>query len=79
MAKKIQKQKAIILGLEQVNTLNDEGCAACGNKFSLGDSVVPACGAWEGGPKFIHEYEAVFDARTNSYVERRCYEAGRET
>ncbi len=67
----------IILDLEKVNSLNAEGCPACGKKFSLGDSVVPACGAWEGGAKYIHESEAVFDRKTSSFVERRCYEAGR--
>ncbi|MFH1102590.1 MAG: hypothetical protein V1714_02345 [Pseudomonadota bacterium] len=65
-----------VLDLEKVNTLNTEGCPACGKKFSLGDTVVMACGAWEGGAKYIHEGEAVFDKKTKSYVERRCYEAG---
>jgi len=37
--------------------------------------VVLACGAWEGPPKLIHEHEAVYDKQTQSYVERRCYEA----
>lgn len=64
-----------ILGLEQLNALNDQGCPACGHKFSLGDPVVVACGAWEGGPKIVHESEAVFDQQTNAYVERRCYAA----
>jgi hypothetical protein len=64
-----------ILDLEMVNRLNEEGCPACGKKFTLGDMVVPACGAWEGGPKYIHINEAVFDNKTKSYVERRCYEA----
>ena len=67
----------IILDVEKVNSLNAEGCPACGKKFSLGDSVVPACGAWEGGAKYIHESEAVFDRKTSSFVERRCYAAGR--
>ena len=67
----------IIMDLEKVNTLNAEGCPACGKKFSLGDMAVLACGAWEGGPKYIHENEAVFDKQKSSYVERKCYEAGR--
>ena len=71
------KQK-IIMDLEKVNTLT-EGCPACGRKFSLGDMVVLACGAWEGEPKYIHENEAVFDKKTGTYIERRCYEAGRDT
>ncbi len=68
----------IILDLEKVNSLNAEGCPACGRKFSLGDTAVLACGTWEGRPKFIHENEAVFDKKTSSYVERRCYEAGKK-
>lgn len=67
----------IILNLEKVNSLNAEGCPACGKKFVLGDTVVPACGAWEGGAKYIHESEAVFDRKRSSFVERRCYEAQR--
>lgn len=62
---------------ERLMDLNEEGCPACGRKFTLGETVVLACGAWEGGPKYIHEDEAVFDQRTSSYSERRCYEAGR--
>jgi hypothetical protein len=54
-------------------------CAACGRPFNLGDPVVLACGAWEGPPKLIHEHEAVYDQQTESYVERRCYEAGQST
>ncbi len=65
-----------MLDLEKVNTLNAEGCPACGKKFSLGDTVVLACGAWEGAPKYIHESEAVYDRKRRTYVERRCFEAG---
>ena len=67
----------MMLDLGKVNELNAEGCAACGRKFTLGETVVLACGAWEGPPKYIHENEAVYDTRTSTYVERRCYEAGR--
>lgn len=67
----------MMLNLEKVNELNAEGCAGCRRKFTLGETVVLACGAWEGGLKYIHEEEAVFDPKTSSYVERRCYEAGR--
>ncbi len=70
-----QLNQKFIIDLEKINTLNAEGCPACGNKFVLGETVVYACGAWEGGPKLIHENEAVFDKRTLSYFERRCYEA----
>jgi len=66
-----------IVDLELLNRLNEEGCPACGQKFTLGETVVAACGAWEGGPKLIHENEAVWDSQSSSYMERRCYAAGR--
>lgn len=69
----------IMLDLGKVNELNEEGCGACGRKFTLGETVVLACGAWEGPPKYIHENEAVYDTRTSTYMERRCFEAGRGT
>lgn len=50
-------------------------CPACHKPFNLGDPVVMACGAWEGPAKLIHENEAVYDALTAGYVERRCYSA----
>ena len=52
-----------------------KACASCNRPFNLGDPVVLACGAWEGGPKLIHENEAVFDAISGGYVERKCYQA----
>ena len=70
-----EDRQKFIIDLERLNTLNAEGCAACGRKFALGEPVVVACGAWEGGTKVIHENEAVFDRNTHSYVERRCYAA----
>ena len=72
--RKPQKQ---IVDLELLNRLNEEGCPACGRKFTLGEEVVAACGAWEGGAKIIHENEAVWDSKSSSYVERKCYAAGR--
>jgi hypothetical protein len=69
------EKRRFIMDLERLNRSNDEGCPACGKKFSLGDPVVVACGAWEGGPKVVHENEAVFDHATGQYVERRCYAA----
>ncbi len=65
----------VIIDLRKVNELNAEGCPACGQKFNLGDTAVLACGAWEGGPRLIHESEAVFDHESGGYVERRCYES----
>jgi hypothetical protein len=70
-----KKKHTFLIDLEKLNTLNAEGCAACGRKFTLGETVVKACGAWDGPPKFIHENEAVWDARTSAFIERRCYES----
>jgi hypothetical protein len=65
-------EQKIILYLEKLNELNAEGCPACNRKFTLGETVVLACGPWE-GTKYIHENEAVFDKKTALYYERRCY------
>lgn len=62
----------MILNLEKLNELNGKGYAG---KFALGDTVVLACGGWEGGPRWIHEREAVFDRKSNAYIERKCYQA----
>ena len=72
-----QEHKSII-DLLKLNELNAEGCPACGRKFTLGEPVVMACGAWDGGPKYIHENEAIFDIKTGTYFERRCYDARKE-
>lgn len=71
---KMHKDK-VIIDLQKVNELNAEGCPACGRKFNLGDTAVMACGSWDGGPRLIHEHEAVLDHQTGGYIERRCYEA----
>jgi len=70
-----KNRQTFIIDLEKLNTLNAEGCAACGRKFTLGETVVKACGAWEGPPKIIHESEAVWDTATFGFIERRCYES----
>ena len=72
-----KQRQTFIIDLEKLNSLNAEGCIACGRKFTLGETVVKACGAWEGPPKVIHENEAVWDARTATFVERRCYESSK--
>ncbi len=77
MSSAIRGRQKTIIDLEKLNTLNAEGCPACGRKFNLGEPVVLACGAWEGAPKYIHENEAVFDPQTATYVERRCYESSK--
>ena len=64
----------MILDLEKLGDLNARGYAG---KFCLGDTVVLACGAWSGGPRWMHEHEAVFDRQTGTYFERRCFAARR--
>ncbi len=71
------QQQKFMIDREKLNTLNAEGCAACGKKFTLGDTAVVACGAWGSEAKIIHENEAVFDTESGGYVERRCYQARR--
>ena len=58
-----------LIDLEKLNTLNDEGCPACGGKFTLGEEVVLARGSWAGF-RYIHENEAFFDRKTNEHCER---------
>ncbi len=66
-----------LIDLEKLNTLNPEGCPACGRKFELGELVVLACGNWE-GECYIHEDEATFDRKANAYYEQRYYETMKE-
>lgn len=66
-----QPQK-MMLNLEKLNELNSQGYAG---KFTLGDTVVLACGGWRDGPRYIHEREAVYDKATGWYWERKCYQA----
>lgn len=68
-------QQKVIIDLEKINGSLSEGCPACGRKFSLGNTAVLAIGSWEGGPKYIHENEAVFDSATSQYIEKRKYDA----
>jgi len=62
-----------LIDLEKLNTLNPEGCPACGSMFELGEPIVLACGNWE-EERYIHEDEATLDRKTNAYCERRYYE-----
>lgn len=70
-------QQKIIMDLEKINGSHSDGCPACGRKFSLGETAVLACGPWEGGPRYIHENEAVFDGKTSQYFEQKCYDSQR--
>ena len=63
-------QPKIVMDLEMLNATNAQGCPACGQKFNLGDTAVLACGAWGSGSRYIHENEAVKDAKTSQYFER---------
>lgn len=67
-----------LIDLEKLNTFGAQGCPACGRSFELGEAVVLACGNWE-GQKYIHEDEATFDKETNTYYDRRYYEAMKES
>ena len=67
-----EKLKTLI-DLEKLNTLNEVGCPACGRKFELGESVVLACGNWE-GKKYIHEDESVYDSKTHTCYEKLYFE-----
>lgn len=67
-----RRKLGILMDLEKLNTLNEEGCLACGGKFTLGEEAVLARGKWEGF-KYIHEDEAFFDKKTNQHYERRYY------
>lgn len=63
----------LIIDLQMLNALNEEGCSACGNKFTLGEPVVQACGNWGNNKKLIHENEAIYDKKSGSYMEQKCY------
>ena len=65
----------ILMDLEKLNTYNAQGCAACNGKFNLGDTAVLACGFWTGGPRLVHEHEAVYDPEALAWVERQCFMA----
>ena len=78
MADSEKKRQTFIIDLEKLNSLNAEGCVSCGRKFTLGETVVRACGAWEGPSKLIHENEAVWDTASAMFIERRCYESRKE-
>ena len=78
MASDERAKHKTIIDLLKLNELNQEGCPGCGRKFTLGEPVVMACGAWDGPPKYIHENEAVFDTQSKTYFERRCYESRKE-
>ena len=69
--KTIPKARTLV-DLERLNTLDPEGCPACGRNFELGESIVLACGNWE-GERYIHEDEAVYDKKTRAYFERSYY------
>jgi len=71
----LRRKHSLLIDLEKLNTLNAEGCPACGEKFTLGEIAVYACGFWEGAPRIIHENDAVWDPKTASFIERKCYEA----
>jgi hypothetical protein len=72
MNKQNRNPLKILLDLEKLNELNSLGYAG---KFSLGETVVLACGPWDKGPRFISENEAIFDKAANTFWEKNCYNA----
>ena len=75
MQTKNKDSQKTIINLELLNSLNEEGCPACGNKFTLGEPVVLACGDWGSSKKLIHENEAIFDKQSGSFIEQNCFRA----
>ncbi len=49
-------------------------CPACGRNFSMGETVVVACGTWGDSPRYIHEDDAVYEPADGNYYERKCHE-----
>ena len=72
MNKQNNNPNKIFLDLEKLNELNALGYAG---KFTLGETVVLACGPWDEGPRFIPEKEAVYDRASNTYWEKNCFNA----
>ena len=64
-----RRRLTALVDLELLNLLNSEGCAACRRKFTLGETVVMACGSWEGA-RYVHESEAVWDPDASLFVLR---------
>lgn len=65
-----------IVTLDILNTYNEKGCESCNQKFNLGDTVVMAVGGWpDNCVKLIHESEAVFDKKTNTYYDKVFYQS----
>lgn len=63
-----------IMSRERMSTTPQ--CTACGKAFTMGETVVLACGNWA-GTRLVHEHDAIFDEATDTYVEKSCY-AGRQ-
>jgi len=72
MNKQNNNPNKVFLDLEKLNELNALGYAG---KFTLGETVVLACGPWDEGPRFIPEKEAVYDRASNTYWEKNCFNA----
>jgi len=61
-----------LIDLETLNTLNGEGCPACGKGFTLGEPVVVACGSWGREARLVHLQDAFYDRKRRGYVEKGC-------
>ncbi|MEH0021840.1 MAG: hypothetical protein V6Z89_19455 [Desulfobacter sp.] len=74
MAFELDSEKPHVVDLNILNTHNHKGCEACNQKFTLGETVVMACGDWpDGCARLIHEQDAVFDPATRVWYERGYY------
>ncbi|MFH1156145.1 MAG: hypothetical protein V1793_20250 [Pseudomonadota bacterium] len=73
MKNKKEQFKSMVT-LNMMNSREHSTCAFCGHRFSLGEPVVLASGGWHGGPRLVHERDAVYDRASGTYVERRCFE-----
>ena len=73
----LRRKHSLLIDLEKLNTLNAEGCPACGEKFTLGEIAVYVCGFCAGAPRIIHENDAVWDPKTASFIERKYYESSK--
>jgi len=72
MERSSEYPQKMILDVKTLSELNSQGYAG---QFSLGETVVLACGPWQGGPRYINEREAIYDRASRTYIERKCYAA----
>ena len=62
------KQENLKTIMDREKLSENPRCPACGKNFTLGESVVAACGDWGSQTKLVHEDDAVFDETNGCYV-----------